>query len=228
MMKTKLASISLLLIISHIFTTNVSANYYAGNQLDDAYGVASHISAPSGLILVEVDQSGEANWVSTYDHDDSGTDWLQTGWKYFYGYSVPKQYVEWCIDCIGQQGTYQIHDTFSNHIWGTTIDYKVQRVDSTQWCAYTGGYLRYCVNNLHDNPVMVMVKSEIFETSFNPVDTYYDQSRYLDPIDNTWKLLDSGITWHIDFPYNLEVFSSYNFHTYRTNTIEIYMPMIIG
>lgn len=139
----------LIIAVSLGVAKSTLASWYAGSERPDAYGVRAYISAPSNLDIVEIDQSGESNWVSTYYADQNGTDWLQTGWRYFHWYTVPKQYVEWCIDCTDQGGTYAMHDTIANHTWGTTNDYKVQHIVDEQWCAYTGGYQRFCVNNLN-------------------------------------------------------------------------------
>jgi hypothetical protein len=92
------------------------ASWYArARRTVDANGITALISTPNApLYLVEIPLSGESNWVSTYDIDQNGKrDWLQAGWKMYHWHSIPKQYVEWCIDCIGDQGTYEMKDQFA-------------------------------------------------------------------------------------------------------------------
>lgn len=120
-----------------------------------------------------------------------------------------------------------MHDTFSNHTWGTTTDYKVQHIVDEQWCAFTGGYQRFCVNNLNRYEIKVMAKSEVHATLMNPLNTHYDQVRFLDPADNTWKLFDNQRIWHKDFPFDVVIFSNAHFHSYRVETQEVYLSIVM-
>ena len=162
----------------------------------DANGITALISTPNDpLYLVEIPLSGESNWVSTYDIDQNGKrDWLQAGWKMYHWYRVPKQYVEWCIDCIGDQGIYEMKDQFATQSWGTTIDYWVSRDSGSRWCAYTDGLLRFCVDYLHSDPVEVFARSEVHASALNELNTTFDEVRYKDPNDNIFKLFDSQIS----------------------------------
>jgi len=72
-----------------------------------------------------------------------------------------------------------------------------------------------------------MVKSKVHATSMNPLDTYYDQVRFLDPADNTLKLFDSQRIWQKDFPFDIVIFSNSHFHSYRLETQEVYLPIVI-
>ena len=228
--KFRTAFIILALISMFFQTESGLANWYAGSQrIAAANGVTAVISAPSiPLELVQVNQSGLANWVSTYNNDANGTDWIQSGWRFYYGYTTPKQYVEWCIDCDGSQGTYYIDDTFAFHSWGTTIDYWVSREgNTTQWCAFTAGIVRHCAINLHTEPVTVMAKSEVHLSPLNQLNTSFDQVRYKDPADDVWKLFNSQTIWTEDFPYQTIKFSNSSFNNIRVQTTEIYIPIIL-
>ena len=133
------------MLIALLWTRDTLASWYAGSErIPVADGVTAQISTPNNpLDLVEIDLSGVSNWVTTYNSDASGRDWLQAGWSYYHWYNIPKQYVEWCIDCSGNQGTYERKDQFANQAWGTTVDFWVSRETSARRCAYTDGYLRY-------------------------------------------------------------------------------------
>lgn len=211
---------------------NSSANWYAGiERTPHANGVTAQISAPSiPLNMIEPIQgelSGESNWVSTYYVDSNGKDWLQAGWRYYYGYDTPKQYVEWCINCIGTQGIYDAPNV-GNHPWGNTIAYWVDRDSGARWCAYSNGYQRHCEDNLHPVSVTVMAKSEIHSTSLNPLDTTFNNVRYKNPSNNNWYLFNSSRIWVTNyFPYDVWGYNNYHFRTYRHETFEAYIPLLI-
>ena len=218
------AIVSSVLLIN---TTTLSANWYAGSQRSEANGIWANIDTPDNLNMVTIDLSGEFNWVSTYYSNQNGISWIQTGWKFFYWYSSPKQYVEWCINCTDQSGTYEMKDAFANQNWSTQIDYLVEHITQKQWCAYTNGVIRYCVINLHSSPVTVMAKSEVSGSVMNPLSTYYSQVKYKDPNDGSWSFFDDQRIWHSDFPYDTEKYSNSNFLAYRTNTKEIFLPLVL-
>jgi hypothetical protein len=205
------------------------ASWYAGGERQiPVNGVTALISTPQVYLdLIDLPFSGVSNWVTTVYADANGTDWLQAGWHYYWWESIPWQFVEWCIDCSGTQGTYEMHDTFATQDWGTTVDYWVIRDAGSRWCAYTAGLLRYCVDNLHSSSMNVQVLSEVHTSTANPLDTTFDQVRYKDPIDNYWKLFDAQVSWVAYYPYDVEVFNNYYFHTYRMATEDIYLPIIL-
>ncbi len=178
--------------------------------------------------LIEVASSGVSNWVSTYNSDANRTDWLQAGWRFYWWDSTPKQYVEWCIDCSGSQGTYEVHDQFATQNWGTTVDYWIDRVGNACCCAYPSGILRYCVEYLHSTPVVVLAKSEVHDGLMNPLDTTFDQVRYKDPSDSIWKLFDNQVIWTKDFPYDVEIFSNSHFRAHRMIPLSILLVLLLA
>lgn len=205
------------------------ASWYAGSQrLISSNGVSARIYTPySVLQLVDVSSSGVSNWVSTYHNDSYGTDWLQTGWRYYASDSQPLQYVEWCIDCDGSQGTYEMHDQFASQSWGTSVTYLVERQTGARWCAYTGGVQRYCANTLYDGAMLGLAESEVHGSLHNPLDTTFSEVRYKSPSDGIWRVFDNQRLWVHDFPYNVNIYSDYYFHTYRVQTWEVYLPLVI-
>jgi hypothetical protein len=135
--------------------------------------------------------------------------------------------VEYCINCIGSQGTYFVNEV-ANQTWGTTVDYWVSRTNNTaQWCATTAGVQRVCVNNLNNAPVKVMAKSEVHDSSLNPLNTYYSQLKYKSPSNNLWYSFDSQRTIHENFPYDVQILTNTYFHSYRMVPHEVYLPLVI-
>ena len=230
MVKKGFVALSIFIIILLLHTSSTLANWYAGSRRNPiANGIQSYISTPpSALNLIHRGVSGVSSWISSYYADDNGTDWLQTGWHYYYWDSTPKQYVEWCVNCDGNQGTYEMHDNFANQNWGNVIQYWVSRDNYTsRWCAYTDGVVRFCVNNLHNRPVIILAETEIHETSMNPINTLFSNVMYKSPTDNVWRLFDDQTTWFKNFPYDIHIYSDSYFHTYRIVTQEIFLPLII-
>lgn len=218
-----------LLFASLLWAHDTLASWYAGSErIPIADGVTAEISTPNDpLNLVKTDSSCVYNWVSTYNSDASGSDWLQAGWAYYHWDSTPKQYVEWCIDCSGDQGTYEMHNQFANQPWGTTVDFWVSRDTGARWCAYTDGYVRYCVDDLYNGSMEVFAKSEVHASPQNPLDTNFNSVRYKDPTSGWWRLFDDQRVWIRDFPYDVETFSDSHFRTYRVQTTETFLPLVI-
>lgn len=208
-----------------LFPTGVAANWYAGSQEGDANGVRAYISTP---MIINIISGGEANWVSSFFHDGNGDDWIQTGWRYYQGYyGNPRQYVEWCIDCTEFGGTYRIEDSFATQNWGTTIHYRVSDFGNGRWCAYTEGYLRFCVDNIHTTPVAIMAMSEIHISSQNQLNTDFNVVQYYDSTEGSWKDFGPNLLWVMDFPYSVEIFTDSHFRTYRSNTHDLFLPNIL-
>jgi len=217
------------IVLALAWTNSALASWWAGAERPvSANGVTALISTPQNpLDLIDIASSGVSNWVSTYDSDANGIDWMQAGWRLYWWESIPKQYVEWCIDCSGNQGTYEIRDQFATQSWGTTVDYWVDRDVNSRWCASTAGIVRFCVDNLHSTPVEVYAKSEVHDSLMNPLDTTFDQVRYKDPADGVFKLFDNQVIWIEDFPYDVEIFSNSHYRTFRMTTNEMYLPLIV-
>lgn len=214
-----------ILIIS-LQIQNVLASWYAGSKrIFHANGISASISTPQDPPnLVKVNSSGLSNWVSTYYAPDG--DWVQTGWRYYHWYTATEQYVEWCIDCEGTQGTYEIYPV-ANQDWGSTVEYRVSRRDWDRWCADVDGIQQFCVDGVHNSSVEVLAKSEIHDSLQNPLDTLFTNVRYKDQLSGLWYLFDDHRVWIRDFPYDVEIFSDSHFHTYRLETEEVFLPIVI-
>jgi hypothetical protein len=217
------------LLITLIGTHSALANWRAGAERRiPVDGITALITTPQNpLDLFDAASSGVSNWISTFESDSNGRNWMQAGWKFYWWYSLPKQYVEWCIDCSGSQGTYEMREQFATQNWGTTVDYWVDRGANSRWCASTAGVVRYCVDNLHSTSVEVIAKSEVHDSMKNPMNTIFDQVRYKDPADGVYKLFDYQVLWLKDFPYNVEVFSYSHYRTFRLTTNDIYLPIVV-
>lgn len=225
MVSKKIGGIIILLLSFLAIPTHANANWYSGSEFDPSNGIRAYITA---YVLTGAFQGGESNWVSTFNFDINGTDWIQTGWRYYENYvSGPKQYVEWCIDCTPNGGTYQMHDGFANHQWGTTVHYQIKYENDQGWCAYTTGFLRFCVQGVHPAPSIILAKSEIHFSPLNPLNTDFNSVQYFDQSNNSWVDFDNRVYWDEDFPYSVEIFNNSHFRTFRVNTIEVFLPIVV-
>lgn len=221
--------IFIVVIFALIYPHNTLANWYAGAQRTiSANGITALISTPqTPVYLIQYGSSGESNWVSTYNEDAYGKDWMQAGWLIYWWRTTPWQYVEYCIDCYDDYGTYFMSDFYAYQYWGTTLDYWVDRTTGATWCASTGGYQRYCASNLHSAPVTVLAESEIHDYDRNSLDTVFDQVRYKNPSTGNWVLFDSNVVWIKYFPYTVDSYANYYFHTYRLFTYDVFLPITV-
>lgn len=93
MRKLRIA-ISIALIFAFSNIQRSSASWYSGSNLSNVYGAWAYISTPANPIhVVQADYSEVDNWVST-----SGPNWIQAGWDFRSEMSIPKQYVEYCLN----------------------------------------------------------------------------------------------------------------------------------
>jgi len=214
-------------IIGIICVDRVSAKdrWYAGAVREVlSNGITAIISTPQNPL--EIYTYGESNWVTAYYIDGNGRDWLQTGWIYLKTDSIPKQYVEWCLDYGSPTQTCGRAPDFATQGWGNSIAYWVFKQNNARWCAYPAGIETLCVDNLSSNSLGTQVASEIHKDPRNALDTTFDQVRYKDPSDNLWKPYDDPILWVEEFAYRVERSSNSHFRTYRLTTKEIFLPLI--
>lgn len=222
MRKLRIA-ISIALIFAFSNIQRSSASWYSGSNLSNVYGAWAYISTPANPIhVVQADYSEVDNWVST-----SGPNWIQAGWDFRSEMSIPKQYVEYCLNSCLFQSDYVLNDTFATQSWGTTVDYLIEWIPGTitQWCAYTNGIQRNCVE-VRNAPSDVQVKSEVHVSPFNQLDTTFNPVRYKGS-DMVWREFNqNSFSWN--FPYQTQVFSNSNFRNYRVDTYEIYLPHVVN
>lgn len=178
----KIIAVALTVVtMSLLVVTKVSANWYAGNERADAYGVWAFIRTPSTAPqLVPTSYSGQSNWVST-----PGPNWIQTGWNFYWWETVATKYVETCID---ECNTSRYYAEFGTQAWGSTSDYLVEQTSGTTWCAYIDGIQRRC-QSIRSAPTWVQVFSEIKLSPFNKLDTLFDPV-YFKNATGVWSVFD--------------------------------------
>lgn len=111
------------LILTLAFAQVTYANWYAGNKQLSAYGVKANIRTPSAnpyLIAY-----GESSWVAAV-----GNGWVQTGWLYYIGDSLPKPYTEALTN-----GQYWGITYYGTQAWGTYVNYQVNNYAPSCWRA---------------------------------------------------------------------------------------------
>ncbi len=169
------------------------------------YGIKALIYTPGLPPYLEGTpyQSGEDNFISVqYD------DWVQTGWRYYLGWSAAHTYVEHKV------GSYYGENSYEDQGWGTTIQYQVDcgNCSLSTWYAYIAG-----VNKGGWGPIAaprnVLASSEIHFNWNNGLDVRFASVNYLST-NYTWQLFDQA-NWIEDFPYQVQKDYLYNYRTYR-------------
>jgi hypothetical protein len=185
--------------------------FYTGNARYDVYGVKAVISAPVQspyLVNIIIDggqYSGESNWVSipTYPSDPN---WVQAGWRYYYGWLLPKRYIEHKDSMSG----YDIEE-YELQTWGTAVEYRVEWQSESAWCGFIPGHSEcYSIRPAPDN--MVFARSEVHASPLNGLDTDFISVSYLDA-NNQWILFDQS-HWVIQAPYAIDQWQPHLFHNY--------------
>ena len=126
--------LSLLVVVSVVGTplTANAASWYAGAaKWGEYFGISATIKTPSSF--PKLGSSGESCWVSNVYDNGTTTDWIQTGIRYYSGYSGFKVYVE---SNIG--GVYNMNE-IGTHALNSSKSYRVNWV-------YNTGYWEACIN----------------------------------------------------------------------------------
>lgn len=103
------------------------ASYHVGNTRSRGYGVKADISTPASAPYVGF--SGQSSWVSTA----GPTYWVQTGWRYYDGWSAAKSYWEYKLP-TGHQ-LYHMSD----QAWNFTRNYCITLLDDGNWQVKVNG-----------------------------------------------------------------------------------------
>jgi len=182
-------------------------NWQTGNQRGNAYGVRANISAPAQApYLEDLYLSGESNWVSI-----TGPYWVQTGWRYYHHYDGQAwSYIEYKDPFNGKQSNNE-----SIHTWGETLEYRVEWLSGTTWCAFIDNVeiICYDVMDVTGNPPLtVIAHSEIHFYPQNVLDTNFSQVYYRDSND-TWVLFDQA-AWLENVPYQIDKYQYYEYHNF--------------
>jgi len=196
----RIVLVGVVLLASVLASTHevLAQNWYAGNGRDNTYGIRANIQAPAGGIYLA--QDGESNWVST-----AYGDWIQAGWRYYVGYSVPRPYVEVVIG-----GSYDL-DEYGTQSWGTAIEYRVEYDGSSTWNAYIDGTHRGGFGP-HSVPRTVFALSEVHNNSANELNTQFSYVKYRNSSYN-WVFFDQN-KWIYDAPYSVTQSLYYQYRTY--------------
>lgn len=198
-MKCKWISVIGAVVLATIVTQTVSASWYAGNRRTSTYGGKANIWAPSQAPYIA--SGGESNWVSLpLDY------WLQTGWIYLKGWSSAKRYVEYNLP----NGTYNLvyHGT---HAWGSIIEYKVEHIGGSTWCAYIAGSNKNC-SQVVSAPREIQAFSEVQNSSNNVLNTRFSAAYYKTSA-GIWQLFDQA-NWREDSPYRVQKDQYYYYRNY--------------
>jgi hypothetical protein len=195
--------------------TPTLGTWYTGNKKSNVYGVKAVISAPAQApYLVDYttqtgQKSGLSSWVSI-----PSPFWVQTGWRYYYGYtSPPVRYIEWKIPSTPPGGN-DIHD-FSfhgNQDWGTSSEYYLIWGGGTTWCAKIDNNFLECFDTQQQYaPIEVQAFSEVHASLLNELDATFSQVSFFDS--NGWQLFDQ-VLWRADPPYQVDQIQLYEYHNY--------------
>lgn len=193
-----LKSIVLVTIMGFFFTQVVYASWYAGNIRTNGYGVKASIYAPLSAPYLET--SGESNWVSL-----PAPNWVQTGWRYYLGWTAAKPYVEY-----NYGGTYGITH-YGTQGWGTAKEYQVRHVSGTTWCAFISGVQKGCFMPT-TAPKTMLAESEVHVSSNNELQTTFVAVQYRNS-SGTWVNFDQNNAF-ANSPYQINRITNYNFVNY--------------
>lgn len=192
----------LIIMIAMICVQTVHANWYAGNRrITSAYGfranIATSVSVPyiaNGLV---------ASWVST-----PAGNFIQSGWVFYKGSSIPQSYVETQVN-----GAYNI--TYKGtHSWNSSKNYSVDNLlGSTNWCASIN-YVSQgpCVNLGFSSTLTLQALSEIQGSSANVLDAKFNTVQYRNS-SGVWNLNNES-WWLENSPYKVNKTSASLYTTY--------------
>lgn len=200
-MKKKLLSITILCIIFTLVssTSIFASSWYAGAiKSGSQKGIAAQIKTPSSLPTLG--GSGESCWVTNIYNGN----WVQTGMRYYSGYSGFKTYVEHNIS-----GVYEMQE-IGTHLLDFTVHYKVSYESSdSKWHAYIAGYDKGSWSMNSTATVEAMGESHATDTQLGPFN--FIQVVYKDS-SNNWNWNDS--TPYADSPYNVDITDNANYRVY--------------
>jgi hypothetical protein len=199
-MKSKWLSFAYAFLLALMTVQNVSASWYAGNRRTSTYGGKANIWAPSSAPYIA--SGGESNWVSL----PATPYWLQTGWNYYKGWSSAKRYVEYYLP----NGTYNLvyHGT---HAWGGIIEYKVEHIGGSTWCAYIAGSNKNC-SQVASAPREIQAFSEVHDSNSNVLNTRFSAAYYKTSA-GIWQLFNQA-NWREDAPYHVQKDQLYYYRNY--------------
>jgi hypothetical protein len=158
--------------------------------------VSADISTPSTAPWVG--GSGESNWVST-----PGTYWVQTGWRYYGGYTYAKSYYEYNL-----ASGYHLEE-LSDQVWNLTRTYEVSYAGSNFWTVRINGVSKGSWGYLGAplSPMAALSESHYPTVQLN---TQFNNVKYRGV--STWYNFDQN-NWVMDSPYWVSAYTTYRFLT---------------
>lgn len=171
--RAKQASLLLILCVSILlaFTTDVAeakkyVTYHSGNH----NGIWANISTPSSA------GTGQSHHVSNYC-----CAWMQAGWRYHSGYSIPKRYWEY----KDSSGGYDVLN-IGSHNWNATVKYEISYNGGTTWCAWVAGVKVKCKSNIRGSNQGVITETEMHNESAS-TNTTFSYVRWKDTASGVWR-----------------------------------------
>lgn len=213
-MRRRIIAICFIVVLCVVVTASVAlANWYAGYEDYNLYGAWATIWTPSSSPYTDPPDviSGQANWVST-----AGPYWVQTGWLYDHGDTIPTRYWEYCAqNCDTNPAQYRLQKLSSQN-WNSGIKYSVEydgAQSSQTWCAWIAGIREMCKNDVRTAPSTMQIQTEVQHSSNNHIDTTFTGIRIHPTASGAWTYpnLDSYLT--ADSPYAAAKVTSEQFNT---------------
>ncbi|KOY13066.1 hypothetical protein [Paenibacillus xylanivorans] len=176
-------------------------SWYAGvTKPGSTYlGMYAYITTPTSL--PSLGDSGESAWVSNVT---STRDWIQTGIRYYSGYSGFRTYIEHTYN--GVHGMEEV----GTHLLDTSIQYTVQYEGAdSKWHGYIAGYDKGSWNLGTYNNVQANAESHATNTQMGPfrfTSVSYKNSS------GVWTVNDTAPT--AKSPYSVSKTSNANFRVY--------------
>lgn len=195
--------IAVVLSLSLICCVSVTANaasWYAGTAKWGSYfGIHAKIRTPT--VLPKLGSSGESCWVTNVYDTGSTLDWIQTGIRYYSGYSGFRTYVETNIG-----GVYNMNE-IGTHSLNSTKEYRVNWVANTvYWEACIDG-TRKGVARFNNPGANVQAQAESHATNTQMGPFTFSSVQY---INTNYKSKDMDKAPTADSPYKV----SYSGSTY--------------
>lgn len=182
-------------------TPTQQVRWYTGNSQGGACGVRAHISTP--LQALHILESGESSYVTTTNQ----LFWIQTGWRYYKWYDFPLGYVEVCAVNSCPPAI-----NYAPQLWGESVEYRVEWVTGTVWCAFISNVEMGCGNTGTSVPHDVNAHSEVHINPQNELNSYFSDVYYRNSNDQ-WILFEQS-RWREDIPYSVEKIHNHEFRNY--------------
>ncbi len=211
-----------LVLILLVFTSDAYASWYAWYQQSSYYGVWAIIWAPASAPFTPIG-AGQSHSVSI-----PGPYWVQAGWRYYDGDSIPQKYYEYCAEnCENDSSQYDLVG-LGSHNWNSAVKYEVSydgSLGDKTWCAWVGGVRQYCKDNIRIAPSTILIQSEVHVNPQSQINTEFSSIRIKNST-GIWVYPTLNGNLFNNFPYKAEEITSEHFRTYRIETQDIFLPLV--